>query len=152
MWMVSDRVVSRLRSFKNPVFRLSSSTTRLYGTPIASISLCFRSRLEVSANWNSSNLKTDMFDRSSNIEIYFAKSFSSCVVAASVGTTIVNEANESMMNECIVLPLDTLNTLHWYGAIFRWRHISPKSPASMLSRTLSDQMKWIIQLMKRFVQ
>lgn len=33
-----------------------------------------------------------------------------------------------------------LHTVHWYGAIFRCRHISPKSPASMLSKTVSIQI------------
>lgn len=77
MWMVSESVESRLRSFMNPVFRLSESKISSYGTPIASISLHFCWSDKFSKNWKSSVLKTVICDFWSNIETYFTRSFNS---------------------------------------------------------------------------
>lgn len=145
MCMVSAMVVSRFRSLINPVFKLFVSKMMPYGTPIASISVNLLSGSVKCEQWRSREVNTEIFDRCNNIEIYFLRSSSSRFTVASAKNQrqdiyTINELQKSYKIRGILLPQSaTLYIVHWYGATFRWRHISPKSPASMLSRTVSEK-------------
>lgn len=75
--MVSESVVSRLRSFMKPFCKLISSKMRPYGMPIASVSLNFESRADWSSNEWSTRWNVVILDRLSSIWMYLAKSFKS---------------------------------------------------------------------------
>lgn len=101
MWMVSLSVVSLLRSFMKPVFKLSESSKIPYGIPIASISVNFRWSAVFSIKWPSFASKIDILDRWSSIETYFASCLRSSDVEPSVKNMWLFENSDSTL-----IPLD----------------------------------------------